>query len=150
MFRFKRLLKENPLTVATTAGAFILTIINQTITFLILLLYFYALRYLNSKNFSPNLHTAILVMIWSSLIIVFSLVFYVNHYIPRGPVIKTDEIVCEYGDRGQCGELMVEDMRRLNIPGWAKIIKGGHGMIFMVFLLIAGCVVINNRKDGGN
>lgn len=75
-------------------------------------------------------------------------VFYVNHYLPHGPKYPTGDYECQYGDRGgSCGEVYAEDMRNLNIPAWAKFIRGGEGMLLLIGLIVAGCFARINAND---
>jgi len=59
---------------------------------------------------------------------------------PQGHLVGTGDYDCAYDGRGPCGEIYKEDMSKLNIPYWAKVLKSnmGIGLIFaLVFLGMA-------------
>ena len=98
-----------------------------------------------TKSISKKIYRISLITIWISFFTVFGLGIYVNYYLPHGPSYPTGEIVCRNDDRGPCEEQYIEDMRELNIPGWAKFIRKS-GFIFLLGLLFAG-IVISGKKD---
>lgn len=65
------------------------------------------------------------------IIVLGGLTFYVNNYMPKGEMIPTgyDD------DRGR--EIYVEDYRELNIPDWAKVIKGNFSSIMLIIFTMA-------------
>jgi hypothetical protein len=74
----------------------------------------------------------VLAIITGVLTIVFYCIgYYVNHYMPHGPKYATGDYVCLNDGRGPCGEEYKEDLRGLEIPGWAIIFrKYGIGLFF--------------------
>ena len=73
---------------------------------------------------------------------------YVNHYLPRGPMYATGDIVCLNNDRGPCGAERKEDYRNLNIPDWAKLLKGSEATLLLFALVLAG-IIASSRPPGG-
>ena len=63
------------------------------------------------------------IILWTSFFVVIGLIYYVNHYTPRGPMYDTGDVVCLNDDRGPCGEQYKEDVDSLNIPQWEKFFK---------------------------
>ena len=74
------------------------------------------------------------------------MIFYVNHYLPHGPSYPTGDIVCQNDDRGPCREEYKEDLRGLNIPNWAKFLRGSEGWGLVIGLLIAGGVISKDKS----
>jgi len=64
------------------------------------------------------------------LIMILGLTIYVNWYMPHGEMIPTgyDD------DRGR--EIYVEDIRELNIPEWAKVIKYKESAVILIIFAI--------------
>lgn len=115
----------------------ILFALHRTWFFPILLAYVYLIRLLLSKHVKDNVRKIIKFIIWPTVIILCGLIFYVNHYMPKGPFVGTGDYECVYGDRGPCGEVQIENMRKLNIPYWAKVLKSnmGFGLVFALIVL---------------
>lgn len=68
---------------------------------------------------------SLLAWIFGALLaIALALTFYVNRYMPRGVLIPTGDIVCKHDGRGDCAEATTEDMSDLDIPTWAKFLRG--------------------------
>lgn len=86
--------------------------------------------------------------IWLAAISLGGSIYYVNHYLPRGPMYATGDIVCQNGDRGPCGEEYREDFYRLNISEWAKLLKGSEAKLLLMGFVFAG-VVASKRPNGG-
>ncbi|KKU88618.1 MAG: hypothetical protein UY16_C0004G0013 [Candidatus Gottesmanbacteria bacterium GW2011_GWA2_47_9] len=74
------------------------------------------------------------------------LIYYVNHYLPKGPMIATGDVVCQNDGRGSCGESSVEDVRNLKIPEWAKFFKKSDGML-LFFGLLFGAIVVSAKRE---
>lgn len=81
------------------------------------------------------------ILIWIGFFIVSVLIYYVNHYLPKGPIYPTGDIVCEYDNRGRCGESYEEDVRGLDVPEWAKFFKKSEGGLLWMALLFWGIVL---------
>lgn len=71
-------------------------------------------------------------IVWILFFVFIALTYYVNHYMPRGPLFSTGDYNCYNDDRGPCEEGYVEDMRSLDIPSWAKFIRKNFIGIFLV------------------
>jgi len=87
-------------------------------------------------------------MIWVAVVILMGGIYYVNHYLPRGPFVYTGEVVCENDDRGPCGEQRVEDIRGLRIPDWARFLKTSEAQL-LLYGLVFGGIVASARPKGG-
>lgn len=76
------------------------------------------------------------------------LLYYVNHYLPKGPEYPTGEVICRNDDRGPCYPEYIEDVRYLNISSWAKFFKKSEGELLWMALLFLGVVVpaFKNKK----
>lgn len=79
--------------------------------------------------------------------VAFTLTFYVNYYMPRGPQYPSGDIVCMNDGRGPCGEEMLEDTSNLNIPNWATFLR--KNIIWTFFFFGAGTVLsfAKSRED---
>jgi hypothetical protein len=86
--------------------------------------------------------------IWLAVISLGGGVYYVNHYLPHGPMYDTGDVVCQNDGRGPCGEEYKEDFRSLDIPQWAKFLKGSEAELLLMGLVFAGCVA-SSRPSGG-
>ncbi len=84
------------------------------------------------------------ITVWSLLIIIMGLTFYVNHYLPHGPMYSTGEPSCITDDRG-CSEGYDEGMSNLNIPNWARLLR----KYFLLPALGLGLVgiLLNSKKE---
>jgi hypothetical protein len=86
--------------------------------------------------------------IWLAVIGLGGGVYYVNHYLPHGPMYATGDVVCQNDDRGPCGEEYREDFHRLDIPDWAKFFKGSEAELLLMGLVFAG-IIASSRPSGG-
>lgn len=103
-----------------------------------------------SEFLSVKFRKIFAVAIWSAFLVVMSLTFYVNHYLPHGPSYSTGEIVCQNDDRGPCSEEYKEDMRVLDIPDWAKFLRE-YSVGVATALAIAGiCLGKQAQEDRVN
>ena len=66
---------------------------------------------------------------------------------PHGPSYDTGDVVCRNDDMGPCGEVYQEDMRNLNIPNWAKILRGSGTDLLMLGLAIIGIILSSTNKN---
>ena len=89
---------------------------------------------------------AVSIIIGILIVGVMSLTFYVNHYMPHGPSYATGDIVCQYDDRGSCGEERREDMSGLAIPDWAKFIRKYFVGVEML-IIFAGAYAVAKAND---
>jgi len=62
---------------------------------------------------------------------------HVNYNMPRGKYFSTDDYVCLNDGRGSCRETYVEELRDLDIPGWAKLIRKLDVYPLVILLIIA-------------
>jgi len=91
----------------------------------------------------------ITIVLWIGFFVVSTLIYYVNHYLPKGPLYPTGDIVCEYDGRGACAESYIEEVRGLNIPEWAKFFKKSEGeLLWMALLFFA--IVLPSFKEKKN
>lgn len=79
------------------------------------------------------------IIVWCIFAILIGLSIYVK-FLPHGPMINTGYDCVEYNDgrSTKCGDQYKEDTRRLNIPEWAKFIRGDSGF----FLLLLGLPIL--------
>lgn len=76
------------------------------------------------------------------IIVLGGLIIYVNRYMPKGEMIPTGHD----DDRGR--EIYVEDYRELNIPDWAKVIKGNFSSIMLIIftMVLISAVLFEDKK----
>ena len=110
------------------------------------LIYGLVIWLLVTKKLPERLRLGISITIWSTFVIVFGLGYYVNHYMPHGPMIDTGDIVCQNDDRGPCGEKYIEDTRGLDIPNWAKVLRES-GVMLLFGLAFAGICAGRKNDD---
>ncbi|MBE3128411.1 MAG: hypothetical protein IMZ60_01900 [Actinobacteria bacterium] len=65
------------------------------------------------------------------IIVLAGLTAYVNNYMPKGEMIYTGY------DDDEGREIYFEDYRELNIPDWAKVIKGNFSAIGLILFALA-------------
>ncbi len=100
-----------------------------------------------SLKLKRNLLIILAVIIWATCIGILGLTFYVNHFMPKGPMIQTDEEVCMNDDRGPCGLKIVEDTSKLDIPNWAKFFKSDNFLLPLIGLVVIGSIVSVKAKE---
>lgn len=83
---------------------------------------------------------------WVGVFILLSVILYVNHYLPTGPMIDTGDVTCTNDGQGPCSEYYIEDVRNLQIPVWAKFFKSSNGELLLFGTLIIACF-ISVHKD---
>jgi hypothetical protein len=91
--------------------------------------------------------------IWACCLLLVGAGYYANHYMPKGPLIDTGDVVCMNDDRGPCGEKYMEDTRFLAIPAWGKILKEDYSFWLILGAAFAGAYASNkakSRKPTGN
>jgi len=86
--------------------------------------------------------------IWLTAIGLGGGIYYVNHHLPHGPMYATGDVVCQNDDRGPCGEEYREDFENLDIPDWAKFLKGSEAGLLLMGLVFAG-IIASVRPRGG-
>jgi hypothetical protein len=92
------------------------------------------------------------IFIWSTLGLFFGLGLYVNHFLPHGPTYPTGW-TCDTTLRsadGECGPTYKEDLSKVDIPGWAKLVRktNDSSLFVVVGLIIAGIVATSEaRRD---
>lgn len=126
-----------------------LSVYHKDSFFVVILFYGLFIKLLLSKYIKGKVRKILAIVIWTALIIMFGLCFYVNHYLPHGPSYPTGDYVCQYGDRGPCGEAYEEDMGKLNIADWAKFLRSSAGMLLLFGLVIAG-IIASTKMKGKN
>jgi hypothetical protein len=77
-------------------------------------------------------------------VILSGVIFYVNHFMPHGLMRDTGDVVCENDDQSLCGE----DISRLHIPGWAKVMRS-NGVLIAWIGLGTAWLIITARPEGG-
>lgn len=80
------------------------------------------------------------VLIWAAVLVTMAITFYVNHYMPHGRSYPTGDYVCLNDDRGPCGAEYKENMKGLDIPGWAKFLRT-HFELMLLPLLVGGILL---------
>jgi hypothetical protein len=140
------LLKENSGMTILSILLLTLGIFSRDKFFIIVLLYIYSIKLLLSDYFREKTKKYIAMVIWTVAIFVFASGYYVNHYLPRGEMYPTGDIVCQNDDRGPCGEEYKEDLRGLDNPSWAIFLKE-NGIPLMIALAFAGIVVSAKKSQ---
>ena len=87
------------------------------------------------------------IVIWIILVAFSGLVFYVNHYLPHGPMYATGDVVCQDDNQGQCGPGYKEDLSLVNIPAWAKDVREYWLLPWIGLILLGG--LASGRPKGG-
>jgi hypothetical protein len=83
---------------------------------------------------------------WVALCLLLIATYYVNHYMPHGPMYDTGDVVCENDGRGPCGEEYIEDTHQLNIPDWAKFVRR-YWLLVAVPLFVGGAILNEKAKQ---
>ena len=105
----------------------------------------------NIQKWSELTKKYIRLIVWIIVITLIGLTFYVNWYMPHGPMIDTGyEIEPPEWSRGGPVEKYVEDMRELNIPNWAKFLRKNTTGIFIIGLLVAGSISDRTKKGSSD
>ncbi|KKP90716.1 MAG: hypothetical protein UR94_C0024G0028 [Parcubacteria group bacterium GW2011_GWA2_36_10] len=88
------------------------------------------------------------IIVWVCFFTVTGFIYYVNHYLPKGPLFSTGDIICMNDGRGPCAPEYIEEVRDLNIPGWAKFFKKSEGELLWMALLFLGIILpaFKNKK----
>lgn len=76
---------------------------------------------------------------WILCLVTFAFIFYVNWYMPHGPMINSGTEICwdpRGGEGGQCKDEYVEDTRSLNIPLWAKFLRENTDNFLWGFIVL--------------
>jgi hypothetical protein len=87
-------------------------------------------------------------LIWVVTVILAGSIYYANHYLPEGPLIDTGDVVCQNDDMGPCREQYTEDVSGLNIPKWAKFLKGEESFLLLFGCVMTGCFASGRPKGG--
>lgn len=135
MNKIKTFIQEHHVMALITIALLILFALHREWFFLILLAYVYLIRLLLSNLVKDNVRKILNIIIWTTVIVLSGIIFYVHHYMPKGPLVGTGDFECAYDGRGPCGEAQVEDMSKLNIPSWAKFFKSSAGLLLIFALL---------------
>lgn len=90
--------------------------------------------------------TLLTILVWIGFLVVAGLMYYANHYAPKGPLVSTGDVACEYENRGSCSEEFIEDTRNLNIPGWVVFFKKSEGYLLLMGLAFLGVVLPGLRE----
>lgn len=114
--------------------------------FTIFLVYGLLIKLLLSEFVTGKIKKVLATIIWAAFIITTGLTIYVNYYLPHGPSYPTGEYICQFDDRGPCAEKYIEDLRKVDIPNWAKFLRGSEGILLIFGLLIAG-LTVSNKGD---
>ena len=143
-----KLIRENWGKVILCVGAAALSYWQSDSFWIVAFIYGLVIWFLATKKLPEKVRLGISITIWSAFVIIFGLGYYVNHYMPHGPMIDTGDVVCQNDDRGPCGEKYIEDTRDLNIPSWAKFLRES-GTISLFGLAFAGICAgkKNNERE---
>lgn len=114
---------------------------ENIILFIIVVIGTYIWR--NIKYFSELTKKSIRTGVWIAWIVAIGLIFYVNYSMPHGEYIATG--LSRYDE---AGPEYIEDMRKLDIPEWAKFLRANTEAIFIAGLLVA--ISIDTRTKKGN
>lgn len=108
------------------------------------------ISYLYSGVIPEKLRAKVESLIWGACALIFALTIYVNYYLPHGPMIYTGEEECITPDKGgeQCRDEYFEDMRRLNIPDWAKFIREDWEKLLWSLFALGMAAQVGKKKDG--
>ncbi len=115
---------------------------------IVLLVVIAIIYFIAKKQMTKKIIRIMSIIIWSFCFVIAGLIFYVNYYLPHGPSYPTGDYTCDDYD-SRCGETYIEDMSKLNIPSWAKFLRGSSGMLLWLSLCLMG-VVISSKKDKNN
>lgn len=140
------ILKKHSRLIILTVFLISLDIYQKDIFFTLFLIYGLLIKFLLSDLMNEKLRKILIAVIWVSFLSVTFLLYYSNHYFPRGPMFDTGDVVCLNDGRGPCAEEFIEDPRFLDIPEWAKFFKRSEGMLLWLGLFFAG-TVISIKKD---
>ncbi len=139
------ILKKHLGLVILTVVLVLLDILHKELFFTVLLIYGLLIKFLLTESISKKLRKILSVTIWTAALIITFLLYYSNHYFPRGPMIDTGDVLCQNDDRGPCSEKFIEDTSNLNVPTWVKFFKGSEGELLWFGLLFAGIVIIRDK-----
>lgn len=84
-------------------------------------------------------------LIFFIVIALYSVGYYVNHYMPKGQMYPTGDIACMYDGR-VCKPEYKEDLSGLDIPKWANFFKHNEVIVIMVGLLVLAVFVNQDEK----
>jgi len=105
----------------------------------------------NIKYWSMPIKKRIRLIAWVVFVVFMGLIIYVNYYMPHGEMIDTGyEIDPPEWSRGGPVEKYVEDMRELNIPGWAKFLRANTTAIFLIGIFVAGSITDLIKREESN
>jgi len=86
------------------------------------------------------------ITIWCLFLFVMGFTVYVNYFLPHGEQYETGEVVCANDERGPCGPEIKEDLRNLNIPRWAKVLRK-DGVAFLMMLSFIGVLLSSKNLE---
>ncbi len=80
--------------------------------------------------------------------ITIGLTFYINYYLPHGPMINTGYDCVEYNDgrSSYCGDQYIEDTRKLHIPDWAKFLRR-YFVLVLISEVLLGAYLESKSKE---
>lgn len=101
------------------------------------------IKFMDKKNYN-----ILGIIVWWIFAILIGLTIYVR-FLPHGPMLNMGEDCFETNDgrTTTCGDRYVEDTRRLNIPEWAKFIRGDSR--FILFLIGLPILAMYLQTKGG-
>lgn len=122
--------------------------INLIVTTTIVIgLYFIYKLILIFPNLNNRIRLSLKISVWTSVLIVAALIYYVHHYLPQGPMFPTGDVICRNDDRGPCSESYIEEVRYLDIPQWAKFFKKSEGMLLFFSLFIVAFIISFGKNE---
>jgi len=90
--------------------------------------------------------TALLgAVIWILYFALSLLTFYVNHYLPHGPMFATGDVVCESDEQGPCGPEYKEGLSAVKIATWARVVRE-YWLLPWVGLALLGALVSGKMR----
>src|SRR3990167_9885283 len=141
------MLKKHLGIIILTFFVVLLDIFQKQIFFTVLLAYALLIKLFSSELLNDRLRKALIIIIWTAFLLATFLLYYSNHYFPKGPMINTGDVVCQNDGRGPCSEKFIEDTSNLNVPEWVKFFKQSEGMLLWMGLLFAGIVISYKKTE---
>lgn len=138
--------KHLGLIILITASVLIDIFFYKGLFYTVFLFYGLLIRFFLSKSLSEKPRKILAVVVWIAFLLTGFLLYYSNHYFPRGPMFDTGDVVCLNDGHGPCQEEFIEDPRYLDIPEWGKFFKGSEGELLWFGLLFAG-ITLSVRKE---
>ena len=96
---------------------------------------------MNKKLFRPLAN-----IVWIVCFLIFGLTVYVNWYLPHSTKLIDTGIESCPDNSVDCAEQYQEDMRKLNIPDWAKFLRRNGLNLFVGLIILGTCLTAGARN----